>query len=259
MTSIDDNLLIIRNACVTRGGRHILDHVNITVKRGQIVTLVGPNGAGKSTLVKCALKIERLDDGEVLHAPHMKIGYQPQKLSLDRALPLSVRRFLTLTQDQPLARLEQILVDVGVPQLLNASVHTLSGGEWQRVMLARAVLRDADLLVLDEPTQNVDTAGAVEIYQIIARLREAAGCGVLMVSHDLNVVMAATDHVYCLNGHVCCSGHPADVSRDQEFQRLFGAAAASTLAIYPHHHDHSHAPDGKIAEGHAHHHHHHPH
>jgi zinc transport system ATP-binding protein len=247
---ISEPLIEVRKGAVTRGRRRILDHVDIAVHRGEIVTLVGPNGAGKSTLVKVALGLEHLDSGEIRRAAKLKIGYQPQKLALDHALPLSVRRFLTLTEKHAAARLEHILTDVGVPHLTEASVHTLSGGEWQRVMLARAVLRQPDLLVLDEPTQNVDTAGAVEIYQIIARLRDSIGCGVLMVSHDLNVVMAATDQVYCLNGHICCSGHPAAVSRDAEFQRLFGPAAANTLAIYPHTHDHAHAPDGSVTHAH---------
>jgi zinc transport system ATP-binding protein len=254
-------LIDVRRGSVTRGGRPILDHVDIAVRRGEIVTLVGPNGAGKSTLVKVALGLERLDTGEIQRAVNLKIGYQPQKLALDQTLPLSVRRFLTLTEKHSAARLQQILAEVGVPHLMNASVHTLSGGEWQRVMLARAVLRRPDVLVLDEPTQNVDTSGAVEIYQIIARLRDDIGCGVLMVSHDLHVVMAATDQVYCLNGHICCSGHPSDISHDKEFQKLFGPAAATTLAIYPHTHDHSHAPDGSVAHdcGHDHSHHHHTH
>ena len=248
-------LIEVRGGSISRGGRRILDHVDISVDRRQIVTLIGPNGAGKSTLIKVALGLEHLDRGEIRRATPLKIGYQPQDIALDHTLPLSVRRFLTLTETQPTSRLQDILNDVGVPHLMDASVHTLSGGEWQRVMLARAVLRRPDLLVLDEPTQNVDTAGAVEIYQIIGRLRDSIGCGVLMVSHDLNVVMAATDQVYCLNSHICCAGHPADVSRDQEFQRLFGPTAAATLAIYPHHHDHSHAPDGSVDHDHSHHHH----
>ena len=239
-------LLEITGACLTRGRRRILDHVNIAVRPREIVTLVGPNGAGKSTLIRAALGLERLDAGEVRRAPNLKIGYQPQRLALDQSLPLSVKRFLTLTQSAPQMRLQHVLTEVGVPHLIDASVHTLSGGEWQRVMLARAVLRQPGLLVVDDPTQNVDIAGAVEIYQIIGRLRDEIGCGVLMVSHDLNVVMAATDHVYCLNSHICCSGHPADVSRDREFQRLFGPSAAATLAIYPHTHDHTHAPDGSV-------------
>ncbi len=243
------SLIEIRDGSLTRGGRRILDGVSIDIRPGQIVTLVGPNGAGKSALVKVALGLEILDRGEVRRAPNLRIGYQSQRLVLDQTLPLSVRRFLTLTHSQPVTLLQQTLADVGVPHLLDTGIHTLSGGEWQRVMLARAILRRPDLLVLDEPTQNVDIMGAVEIYQIVARLRDDIGCGVLMVSHDLNVVMAATDQVYCLNGHICCSGHPADVSRDREFQRLFGPAAAATLAIYPHNHDHTHAPDGSVGHG----------
>jgi zinc transport system ATP-binding protein len=251
---MSEALIEVRGGTITRGGRRILDHIDIALRRREIVTLVGPNGAGKSTLIKVALGLERLDQGTVHHAPKLKVGYQPQKVSLDQTLPLSVRRFLTLTEQHTISEIDAILAEVGVPHLSNASVHTLSGGEWQRVMLARAVLRRPDLLVLDEPTQNVDTNGAAEIYQIIARLRDDTGCGVLMVSHDLNVVMAATDQVYCLNGHICCSGHPTVVGRDQEFQRLFGPAAAA-LALYPHTHDHSHAPDGSVAQdcGHDHH------
>jgi len=264
MTS-QDVLIEVRGASITRGRRRILDNVTMTIRRRQIVTLVGPNGAGKSTLVKAALGLERLDSGDVRRADGLRVAYQPQKLALDQTLPLSVRRFLTLTQRASELELRDVLASVGVPHLMEASIHTLSGGEWQRVMLARTVLRRPDLLVLDEPTQNVDITGAVEIYQIIARLRDAIGCGVLMVSHDLNVVMAATDQVYCLNSHICCSGHPADVSRDQEFQRLFGPAAAATLAIYPHSHDHTHAPDGHVDHvhgpgcGHEHGHQHHTH
>ncbi len=257
-------LIDVRGATVTRGGRRILDNVDLTVRRGEIVTLVGPNGAGKSTLVKIALNLERLDRGEVRRAAALKIGYQPQKLALDSTLPLSVRRFLTLTESHATIALQDALNEVGAAHHLESSVHTLSGGEWQRVMLARALLRRPDLLVLDEPTQNVDMAGAADIYQIIAHLRTRIGCGVLMVSHDLNVVMAATDRVYCLNGHICCSGHPADISRDAEFQKLFGPQAASALAIYSHHHDHTHAPDGSVtgsvaACAHEHGHHHHSH
>lgn len=247
---IGTSLVEIRDGSLTLGGRRILDGVSIDIRPGQIVTLVGPNGAGKSTLVKVALGLQSLDRGEVRRLPNLRIGYQSQQITLDQTLPLSVRRFLTLTHSQPVALLQQTLADVGVPHRLDTGIHTLSGGEWQRVMLARAILRHPDLLVLDEPTQNVDIMGSVEIYQIVARLRDDIGCGVLMVSHDLNVVMAATDQVYCLNGHICCSGHPADVSRDREFQRLFGPTAAATLAIYPHSHDHTHAPDGSVAHGH---------
>ena len=193
-----ESLVEIRGASLSRGGRRILDNMDMTVRRREIVTLVGPNGAGKSTLVKVALGLERLDKGEVRRAANLKIGYQPQKISLDQTLPLSVSRFLTLTQTQSRARLLEVLGKVGVPHLIDASVHNLSGGEWQRVMLARAVLREPDLLVLDEPTQNVDANGAAEIYKIITGLRDFTGCGVLMVSHDLTAATSASDQVYRL-------------------------------------------------------------
>lgn len=251
-TPSTDPLISVDNAVLSKGGRRILENVSITVGRGEIVTLIGPNGAGKSMLIRVALGLERLNAGHVRRAQGLKIGYQPQNVTLDETLPLSVRRFLTLTQSHSTEKLEKSLDDVQVPHLLDTSVHTLSGGEFQRVMLARAMLREPDLLVLDEPEQNVDTAGAIEIYQLIARLRESIGCGILLVSHDLNVVMAATDRVYCLHGHVCCSGTPDEISGHAEFLRLFGPSAAKTLAVYPHHHDHDHAPDGSVTHGHTH-------
>ncbi len=253
MTSSGDALVEVSGASITRDGRRILDAVDLAIGAREIVTLIGPNGAGKSTIVKAILGLEPLDRGSIRKRPGLKVGYQPQRFPLDRALPLPVHRLLTLTQVKPRARLLEVLAQVGVAHLIDASVHILSGGELQRITLARAILRRPDLLVLDEPTQNVDMAGAVEIYQIIAGLPKAIGCSVLVVSHDLTVVMAATDRVYCLNGHVCCSGRPEDVSRDQEFLRLFGPAAIGTLAVYPHHHDHVHAPDGGVAPDHVHH------
>ncbi|MHB1206418.1 MAG: ATP-binding cassette domain-containing protein [Rhodospirillaceae bacterium] len=242
-------LIALRHATVTRGARRILDNVDFTIGRGEIVTLIGPNGAGKSTLVKVALGLERLDEGVMWRAPDLTVGYQPQKYTLDPALPLTVRRLVTLNTAASPAKVAEVLALLRLERLPDADVHTLSGGELQRAMLARALLREPRLLVLDEPSQNLDVAGAVEIYQIIAAARKATGCSVLVVSHDLNVVMAATDRVYCLNTHLCCSGAPEDVGRHSAFLELFGAAAAKTLAIYPHHHDHVHAPDGTIESG----------
>ena len=239
-------LVNVHAATVRRDGRAILDQVDLNIGPREIVTLIGPNGAGKSTLVRAILGLERLDSGQIHHRPHLKIGYQPQRFPLNLALPMPVRRLLTLTQHQPRTRQIEALSQVGMAHLIDASVHTLSGGELQRVMLARALLREPELLVLDEPAQNVDVAGTVEIYQIIASLPAKLGCGVLVVSHDLNIVMAATDRVYCLNAHVCCSGKPEDVSRNREYLAMFGPAGANTLAIYPHSHDHTHAPDGRV-------------
>jgi len=239
-------LVELRGVSLVRGGRTILDRVDLAVAEHEIVTLIGPNGAGKSSLVKVALGLERPDGGAVRRRPELRVGYLPQRFHLDPALPMSVRRLMTLTVSADDARLRAALDEVGMTALIDASVHTLSGGELQRVMLARALLRAPHLLVLDEPAQNMDIAGAVECYRLIQRIRDRTGCGVLLVSHDLSIVMAATTRVYCLNSHVCCSGHPDDISRDPEFLRLFGPAGAGTLAVYTHHHDHAHAPDGHV-------------
>ncbi|MSO97651.1 MAG: metal ABC transporter ATP-binding protein [Rhodospirillaceae bacterium] len=245
-------LVDLREIGLSRNGKRILDHIDLAVSEREIVTLIGPNGAGKSTLVKVALGLERADGGSVTRRSDLRIGYLPQRFALDDALPMTVRRLMTLTFKAPANRLQSALDEMGVGQLIDASVHNLSGGELQRVMLARALLREPNLLVLDEPTQNLDINGAVECYQIIQRIRDRIGCGVLLVSHDLSIVMAATTRVYCLNGHVCCSGHPDDVSRDPEFLRLFGPKGAGTLAVYTHHHDHKHAPGGGVIHDHGH-------
>ena len=234
-------------ATLARDGRRILDAVDLTIAAQEIVTLVGPNGAGKSTLVKAILGLEALDGGTI----EMETGAHGRLLATDlcagsRTSAVGAPSLDALTQQRPPADLRHALEQVGVAHLMEASVHVLSGGELQRVMLARAILRKPDLLLLDEPTQNVDMTGAVDIYRIIAALPRELKCSVFVVSHDLNIVMAATDRVYCLNGHVCCSGRPEDVSRHPEFLRLFGPSAGDTLAVYPHAHDHVHGPDGAV-------------
>ncbi|MBM3513791.1 MAG: metal ABC transporter ATP-binding protein [Alphaproteobacteria bacterium] len=250
----DASLIDIAGACVIRKRRHILDRIDLTVGRHEIVTLIGPNGAGKSTVVRLALGLIAPDDGSVTRAPGLRIGYQPQRTAIEQTLPMTVRRLMTLTDRHEPAAIKAALARLGMADMIDADVHTLSGGELQRAMLARAFLRKPDLLVLDEPTQNLDIAGAVEIYRVIAEMRDELGCGVLLVSHDLNVVMAATNRVYCLNGHVCCSGHPESVTRHPEFLRLFGSNAAGALAVYTHAHDHDHAPGHNRGDGHHHHH-----
>jgi zinc transport system ATP-binding protein len=245
-------LIEVRGACVVRDGRHILDQVDFNIASGEIVTLIGPNGAGKSTAIKLALGLIAPDAGTVERKPGLKVGYQSQSMTIEQTLPLSVRRLMSLTESHDTAKIAAALSRVGIAHLIDADVHVLSGGERQRAMLARAFLRDPDILVLDEPTQNLDLAGEVDIYRAIVDFRDARGCGVLMVSHDLNVVMAQTNRVYCLNGHICCSGAPEHVSKHPEFLRLFGGAAADTLAVYAHVHDHDHAPGHEHLHDHAH-------
>ncbi|CAN0581808.1 unnamed protein product, partial [Laminaria digitata] len=176
----------------------------------------------------------------------LRVGYVPQKVTVDWTLPLTVDRFMHLTGRLPRPDVDAALRNTGVSHLHGAEVRTLSGGEFQRVMLARAIARKPDLLVLDEPVQGVDFSGEVALYDLIKRIRDDLSCGILLISHDLHVVMAATDQVICLNGHVCCQGTPTAVAGSDEYKRLFGGRASATLAVYEHQHDHTHLPDGRV-------------
>lgn len=243
MTSHSTPLLALQGIQKSYHKKNVLSHIDLTLTAGQILTLIGPNGAGKTTLVKIVLGLLVPDSGSVFRAPGLRIGYMPQKLSLDATLPLSVGRFLQLAEpDTGLCR--AALEETGIVHLLDNPVQGLSGGETQRMLLARALLRQPDLLVLDEPVQGVDVAGQEALYQLINRLRHRFNCAILMVSHDLHLVMAATDEVICLNGHICCHGSPEQVSNDPAFVELFG----SRTALYTHHHDHHHDLDTTIVE-----------
>lgn len=241
-------LVETRGLAVGFGGRRVLDAIDMAVAPGEIVTLVGPNGAGKTTLVRAVLGLVRPDAGAVVRRPGLRVGYMPQRLSVDRTLPLTVRRFLGLWRPVRRDQVAAAMEEAGVARLADSAVQTLSGGEMQRVLLARALLSEPELLVLDEPDQGVDVHGQAELFNRIEELRARRGCGVLLVSHDLHTVMARTDRVLCLNRHVCCQGRPEDVSRHPEYHALFGRHAAE-LAVYLHRHDHAHAEDGRIVPG----------
>ncbi len=244
---MSDALLELEDVSLRRDGRDILRQIRLVVQRGEIVTLIGPNGAGKSCLVRLAAGLLTPSSGRLRRLPGLRIGYMPQSLKLDRSMPLSVDAFLALLSESP-SRDERraVLEETGGGDLTERSVHALSGGEWQRVLLARALLRRPDLLLLDEPMQGVDLNGQEELYRLIAELPARHRCGVLMVSHDLHLVMAATDRVVCLNGHVCCAGHPESVSSHPEYLRLFGLQGSRGLAVYSHHHDHDHDAHGCV-------------
>lgn len=240
------HLVSLRNAGVVRNDLWLVRGVDFAVNSGEIVTLIGPNGSGKSTTAKMALGILPPDEGTAVRRPNLKVGYVPQKVSIDWTLPLTTSRFMHLTGKIDAASVETAMAATSTTHLAGAEVRNLSGGEFQRVMLARALARKPDLLVLDEPVQSVDFSGEIALYQLIQHIRDDVGCGILLISHDLHVVMAATDRVVCLNGHVCCQGTPTDVASSPEYQQLFGARAASTLAVYEHDHDHTHLPDGTV-------------
>jgi zinc transport system ATP-binding protein len=251
-TCIPQALLHLHAVDFHAGDRHILQQVNLHLTQGQILTLIGPNGAGKTTLVKIALGLVVPSSGTVNRSADLRIGYMPQRLQVDATLPLSVQRFLQLAPRSNTVDITTALQEVGADHLRHSRLQSLSGGELQRVLLARALLGKPQLLVLDEPTQGVDLKGQAELYHLITRIRDRHGCGVLMVSHDLHLVMSATDEVICLNQHVCCHGHPEQVSNDPAYLELFGKAGVQAMAVYTHHHYHEHDLHGNVVDEHVH-------
>ena len=214
--------------------------ISLTVNLNQIITILGPNGAGKSTLVKIILGLIQPTTGTIKRASDLTIGYVPQSINLNPTLPITVKRFMQLNKQLSQIDIHKTLSLVKAEYLINRSMHQLSGGELQRVLLAQALAKRPKLLILDEPTQGVDVNGQVLLYDLIINAKNEFNCGVLMVSHDLHLVMAKTDEVICLNHHICCSGTPASVSNDPEFISLFGQHGASQIALYKHHHNHDH-------------------
>ncbi|MDT1061457.1 metal ABC transporter ATP-binding protein [Paracoccus sp. CPCC 101403] len=244
------------------GDLPVLNHIDMHINPAEIVTVVGPNGSGKSTLVRALLGQIALDAGRIQRLAGLRIGYVPQRVHIERAMPMTVRRFLSLPKRVSDADAAAALERTGVEGLQARQIVSLSGGQFQRVLLARALLNDPQLLVLDEPTQGLDQPGIVAFYKLIEEVRAQTGVAILMVSHDLLVVMRASDRVICLNGHVCCEGTPQAVSAAPAYRALFGAESQGTLALYRHHHDHDHdhvAHDAHSGHDHAHDHHHHHH
>lgn len=242
------SLIRAEGVAVTLGGRRVLHGIDLSVEPGEIVTIVGPNGSGKTTLLRVLLGAVAPDRGRIIRAPGLALGYVPQRLDLDPTLPITVGRFLDLPRRHGRTAAAAALARTGAEGMRDRPLSTLSGGQFQRVLLARALLNGPDLLLLDEPTQGLDQPATASFYELIARLRQDLGCAVLMVSHDLHVVMQASDRVLCVNGHICCEGTPTVVSAAPEYRALFGAGTHGTFALYQHHHDHAHERD----HGHAH-------
>ena len=243
---LENKILVkLKSAGFRLNDKWLVQGVSLQVEKGKIVTLIGPNGSGKSTTAKIALGIYKKIDGEVEKYTN-KIGYVPQKISIDWTLPLRVKDFMLLTDNLDDRTISEALSLTGVIHLKDKNLGDLSGGEFQRVLLARAISKKPELLVLDEPVQGVDFTGEIALYELIKKISEDLNCGILLISHDLHVVMSATDFVICLNGHVCCSGTPQKVIKDNKYKELFGDRASNILSLYEHKHDHTHSQDGTI-------------
>jgi zinc transport system ATP-binding protein len=245
------SLIAATGLTVRHGQAVVLDRVDVTIRKGEIVTVVGPNGSGKSTLIRALIGLEPAAEGRVLRQAGLRIGYVPQRLHIDAALPMTVRRFLSLPVRVSDADAGAALARVGVPDAGPSQMTRLSGGQFQRVLLARALLSRPDILILDEPTQGLDQPGVAGFYRLIEEIRGETGAAILMVSHDLHVVMRASDRVICLNGHICCEGAPEVVSAAPEYRALFGLGTQGTMALYRHVHDHDHTGHGHHDHVHA--------
>ena len=240
-------LVKLENAGVYKSSRWLVRGVSFEIYNGQIVTLIGPNGSGKTTTAKMILNIFNANEGFVTTNTD-KVAYVPQKINIDWTLPLRVIDFMKITSPINDSQIIEALTLTKVEKLLYNEVRNLSGGEFQRVLIARAIAKKPDLLVLDEPVQGVDFNGEIALYNLIKNISDKLNCGILLISHDIHFVMSATDHVICLNGHICCSGTPSVVAKNPAYIKLFGEHTASTLSLYEHHHDHSHSTDGSISE-----------
>ncbi len=245
-TTVASPLIAAKGISKSFGERTILHGVNVDITPGRVVTLIGPNGAGKTTLVRILLGLITADSGRIERRPDLRVGYMPQRLNLQPTLPLTVRRFLQLSKPASNADIEATLARLAIERLASQQLIAISGGELQRVLLAKALLQNPQLLILDEPAQGVDLAGQAELYQLIGNIRSEQGCGVLMISHDLQLVMSATDEVICLNHHICCHGEPEQVSNDPAFIELFGPNISKGLAVYTHDHNHEHDLAGHV-------------
>ena len=242
----NNSLVKLENAGVYKSSKWLVRGISFEINKGQIVTLIGPNGSGKTTTAKMILNILDTDEG-MATSNTSKMAYVPQKINIDWTMPLRVIDFMKITNNLNNTQITDSLTMTGVDKLLYNQIHSLSGGEFQRVLIARAIAKKPDLLVLDEPVQGVDFNGEIALYNLIKKISSNLNCGILLISHDMHFVMSTTDHVICLNGHICCSGNPSSVVKNPEYIKLFGEHNSETLSYYQHQHDHSHNNDGSVS------------
>lgn len=252
-TTSSQNILIEgKELSLSFAGKLVLDRVSLVIKKGEVVTLIGPNGSGKTTLSRILLGLQKPDAGTVSQKSKLTVGYMPQKLVIDRVLPLTVRRFLRIVHSKPTLRgkkdVEKMAEILGISHILSEQIHGISGGEMQRVLLARALLIKPELLVLDEPVQGMDIHGQADFYQLLDTVQKEHQCGILMISHDLHMVMASTSRVICMNRHICCQGYAEEISKHPEYLALFGKQEAKSIAVYTHDHDHTHDIAGHVCD-----------
>ena len=244
---MDSMLAALRSAGVIRSGRWLIQNIDLSIQRGEIVSLIGPNGSGKTTVAKVISGSIALDSGTVSRGKDIRIGYVPQRVVIDSTLPMTVRRLMKINEKFDNREVEEALDEMKILKSADQPVQELSGGEFQRALFARALLRKPDLLILDEPSQGLDFKGEIKLYNQIVDIRDRLNCGILLICHNLHMVMARTDTVLCINSHICCTGTPVHVINDKAFEELFGLEAARSHALYRHHHDHSHLLDGSIS------------
>ncbi len=244
---MDPVLASLKSVGVIRNGRWLIQGISLSIRKGEIISLIGPNGSGKTTVARVLSGSIAPDSGSVSRADGIRIGYVPQRLVIDSTLPMTVRRLMNINEKFDTAEIEQVLDEMKVLKSADQPVQELSGGEFQRVIFARALLRKPDLLLLDEPSQGLDFRGEIKLYNQIVDIRDRLNCGILLVCHNLHMVMAKTDSVICINSHICCAGTPVNVVNDEAFEDLFGPEAARSHALYRHQHDHSHLPDGSVS------------
>lgn len=240
----------LQSASVIRNGRWLIRDISLSITRGEIVSLIGPNGSGKTTVTKVLSGSITPDSGSVVKSKGIRIGYVPQRIAIDSTLPMTVRRLMNINEQFDTLQVEEVLDEMKILNSADQPVQELSGGEFQRALLARALLRKPDLLLLDEPSQGLDFKGEIKLYNQIVDIRNRLNCGILLVCHNLHMVMAQTDTVVCINSHICCAGTPIHVVNNKSFEELFGSEATHSHALYRHHHDHSHLPDGSIGKMH---------